>query len=106
MVRATAGRARVIRMLARGDSFTTIASAVRRDSNYIGRWKQRFHAKRLTGWSANCCGQPAKVRTLTPQVRILSKTRQRPYDGSTHQGTLRFCWSWRMFRPCCGWTPA
>ena len=37
-----ARRARVILMLARGDSFNTIATAIGCYPDYISRWKQRF----------------------------------------------------------------
>jgi transposase len=84
-----ARRAQVILMLARGDSFTTITTAVGCYPDYISRWKQRFEAERLTGLRAKYCGQPATVRTPAMEARILSKTRQRPPDGSTHWSTRK-----------------
>ena len=84
-----ARRARVILMLARGDSFNTIATAIGCYPDYISRWKQRFQAERLTGLRAKYCGQPATVRTPAMEARILSKTRQRPPDGSTHWSTRK-----------------
>ena len=84
-----ARRARVILMLARGDSFNTIATAIGCYPDYISRWKQRFQAERLTGLRAKYCGQPATVRTPVMEARILSKTRQRPPDGSTHWSTRK-----------------
>jgi transposase len=82
-------RAHVILMLARGDSFSTITAVVGCYPDYISRWKQRFEAERLTGLRAKYCGQPATVRTPAMEARILSKTRHRPPDGSTHWSTRK-----------------
>lgn len=84
-----ARRARVILMLARGDSFSTITTAVGCYPDYISRWKQRFEAERLAGLRAKYRGQPATVRTPAMEARILSKTRQPPPDGSTHWSTRK-----------------
>jgi transposase len=84
-----ARRAQVILMLARGDSFRTITTAVGCYPDYSSRWKQRFEAERLTGLRAKYCGQPATVRTPAMEARMLSKTRQRPPDGSTHWSTRK-----------------
>src|SRR5688572_19427047 len=84
-----ARRAQVILMLAQGDSFTTITATVGCYPDYINRWKQRFEAERLAGLRAKYCGQPPTVRTPAMEARILSKTRQRPPDGSTHWSTRK-----------------
>lgn len=84
-----ARRARVILMLANGESFTTIAAAVDCYPAYIARWKQRFEANRLLGLQARYRGQRARVRTPALEARILAKTRQRPPDGSTHWSTRK-----------------
>ena len=44
-----ARRAQVILMLADGESFTTITTAVGCYPDYVSRWKQRFEAERLAG---------------------------------------------------------
>ena len=58
-----ARRARVVLMLANGDSYTTITTTVGCYPDYINRWKQRFEAERVVGLRARYCGQPARVRT-------------------------------------------
>src|SRR6267378_5110542 len=84
-----ARRAQVILMLAQGDSFSAITATVGCYPDYINRWKQRFETERLTGLRARYCGQPPTVRTPAMEARILSKTRQRPPDGSTHWSTRK-----------------
>jgi transposase len=84
-----ARRAQVILMLAQGDSFSTITATVGCYPDYINRWKQQFETERLTGLRAKYCGQPPTVRTPAMEARILSKTRQRPPDGSTQWSTRK-----------------
>jgi len=84
-----ARRAQVILMLANGASFTAIGAALGCYPGYINRWRQRFEAERVPGLQAKYRGQPARVRTPAMEARILSKTRQRPPDGSTHWSTRK-----------------
>jgi transposase len=84
-----ARRAQVILMLADGESFTTIASAVGCYPAYITRWKKRFETERLAGLRAKYRGQAATVRTPALEARVLAKTRQKPPDGSTHWSTRK-----------------
>ena len=84
-----ARRAQVILMLADGESFTAITATLGCYPDYINRWKQRFDTERLLGLRAKYCGQPPRVRTPAMEARILSKTRQRPPDGSTHWSTRK-----------------
>ena len=84
-----ARRAQVILMLADGESFTTIASAVGCYPAYITRWKDRFAMERVAGLRAKYRGQPATVRTPALEARVLAKTRQKPPDGSTHWSTRK-----------------
>src|SRR5918995_3098750 len=84
-----ARRAQVILMLARGDSFSTITATVGCYPDYINRWRRRFEAERVPGLRAKYRGQPPSVRTPAMEARILSKTRQRPPDGSTHWSTRK-----------------
>jgi transposase len=84
-----ARRAQVILMLAAGESCTTITTTVGCYPDYVSRWKQRFETKRLAGLRAKYRGQPATVRTLAMEARILAKTRQRLPDGSTHWSTRK-----------------
>ena len=82
-------RARVILMLADGESFTTITTAVGCYPDYVSRWKQRFETERLAGLRAQYRGQPPTVRTPALEARVLAKTRQKPPDGSTHWTTRK-----------------
>jgi transposase len=82
-------RARVILMLADGESFTAITTAVGCYPDYVSRWTQRFEADRLAGLRAHYRGQPPTVRTPALEARILAKTRQKPPDGSTHWTTRK-----------------
>lgn len=82
-------RARVILMLADGESFATITTAVGCYPDYVSRWKQRFETDRLAGLRAQYRGQPPTVRTPALEARVLAKTRQKPPDGSTHWTTRK-----------------
>jgi transposase len=84
-----ARRAQVILMLAAGQPFSTITATVGCYPDYVSRWKQRFEIDRMAGLRAKYRGQPATVRTPAMEARILSKTRQRPPDGSTHWSTRK-----------------
>ena len=84
-----ARRAQVILLLANGKPFTAIAATLGCYPGYINRWRQRFETERLPGLQAKYRGQPATVRTPTMEARILSKTRERPPDGSTHWSTRK-----------------
>ena len=84
-----ARRAQVILMLAKGAPFTAVAAALGCYPGYINRWRQRFETERMPGLLAKYRGQPATVRTPAMEARILSKTRQRPPDGSTHWSTRK-----------------
>jgi transposase len=84
-----ARRARVILMLANGDSYTTIEATVPCYRDYINRWRRRFLADRLDGLRPRYRGQPPSVLTPAMEARILEKTRQPPPDGSTHWSTRK-----------------
>jgi transposase len=84
-----ARRAQVILMLADGESFSTISSAVGCYPAYITRWRDRFETEGVAGLRAKYRGQPATVRTPALEARVLAKTRQKPPDGSTHWSTRK-----------------
>src|SRR6202158_1986325 len=73
-----ARRARVILMLANGDSYSAIEATVPCYRDYINRWRKRFVAKRLDGLRPRYRGQSPSVLTPTMEARILEKTRQAP----------------------------
>jgi hypothetical protein len=73
-----ARRARVILMLAHGDSYSTIEATVPCYRDYINRWRRRFLIDRLEGLRARYTGQPPPILTPAMEARILEKTRQPP----------------------------
>src|ERR1700746_346410 len=77
-------RARLILMLAEGASFNTIKQRLRTTAPTISRWKQRFLASGMDGLDTSHPGQSASVLTPKLRARILSTTRKKPKDGSTH----------------------
>ena len=84
-----ARRARVILMLANGDSYSTIEATVPCYRDYINRWRRRFLADRVDGLRARYRGQPPTVLTPAMEARVLAKTQQPPPDGSTHWSTRK-----------------
>ncbi len=84
-----ARRARVILMLADGDSYSTIEAALPSYRDYINRWRRRFLASRLAGLESRHSSQPPSVLTPAMDARILAKTRHAPPDGSTHWSTRK-----------------
>jgi transposase len=84
-----ARRARLILMLAAGESFRSIQSALDCDDRYISRWKKRFLEGRLAGLHSRHTGRKTEVLTPRMEARILAATRKRPVDGSTHWSTRR-----------------
>src|SRR5947208_2182903 len=84
-----ARRARVILMLANGDSYSTIEATVPCFRDYINRWRRRFLADRVDGLRPRYKGQPPTVLTPAMEARVLDKTRQAPPDGSTHWSTRK-----------------
>src|SRR6476660_4802291 len=84
-----ARRARVILMLADGESYSTIETAIPCYRDYINRWRRRFLASRLEGLRARYCGSTPTVLTPAMEARILEKTRQAPPDGGTHWSTRK-----------------
>src|ERR1700751_3337424 len=77
-------RAKLILMLAEGASFNTIKRRLQTSAPTIIRWKQRFLESGLDGLDTYHPGQKATVLTPAWRARILSATRKKPNDGSTH----------------------
>jgi transposase len=77
-------RAKLILTLAEGASFNTIKRRLQTSAPTIIRWKQRFLEFGLEGLDTYHPGQKATVLTPTLRARILSATRKKPSDGSTH----------------------
>ena len=77
-------RARLILLLAQGQSYLAIRQVLGCNANYISRWKGRFEAERLAGLYSHHRGRAVEKRTPALEARILEWTRRPAPDGSTH----------------------
>lgn len=77
-------RAKLILLLAQGSSFNAIKRRLQTTAPTIIRWKQRFLQFGLDGLDTYHPGQKATILTAALRARILSATRKKPSDGSTH----------------------
>src|SRR6202521_5455836 len=77
-------RARLILLLAQGQSYLAIRHVLGCNANYISRWKGRFEAERLAGLYSHHPGRAVEKRTPALEARILEWTRRPAPDGSTH----------------------
>jgi transposase len=66
-------RARVILMLANGESHSTIEAMVPCCRKYINRWRRRFLTDGLEGLCGRHRGQPLTILTPTLEAQILAK---------------------------------
>ncbi|MGH7486592.1 MAG: IS630 family transposase [bacterium] len=84
-----ARRARLILMLAEGESYLSIRQVLGCNANYVSRWKNRFEQERLSGLFSRHGGGARLRLTTALEARILEKTRQSPPDGSTQWTTRK-----------------
>ena len=84
-----ARKARLILMLADGETFDAIVDGLRCSPSYVSRWKKRFLEGSLAGLHARHLGKAAKVLIPAMEGRILAATRRKPADGSTHWTTRK-----------------
>ena len=82
-------RARVILLLADGQTYTTIQAAVGCDAGYVSRWRQRFVEAGLAGLYSRHRGRAVERRTPKLEARILAVTQQHPPAGATQWSTRR-----------------
>src|SRR6266542_156549 len=82
-------RARLILMLAAGESYISVRNALGCDPGYVSRWKKRFLTDRLAGLYARHRGSKPRALTTPMEARILSWTQKKPTDGTTHWSTRR-----------------
>ena len=82
-------RARLILMLAAGDTYEVIEKTLGCSSPYITRWKRRFLEARVAGLSSRYRGSKPRIRTAVLEAKILARTRESPADGSTHWSTRK-----------------
>ena len=77
-------RAKILLLLADGASYDAIKTKLDTTAPTISRWKKRFLAAGLDGLETHRPGQPPSKLTAKLRARILSATRRKPADGSTH----------------------
>ena len=77
-------RAKIVLALADGLSYEAIKSKLDTTAPTIARWKRRFVEGGLDGFETRRPGQPPAKLTPKLRARILSATRRKPRDGSTH----------------------
>lgn len=82
-------RARLILMLAEGESYLSIRTPLKCNVNYVSRWKARFEEDRPAGLFSRHGGGAHLVLKPALEARILEKTRQAPGDESTHWTTRK-----------------
>ena len=84
-----ARRARLILLLAEGDSWDEVCDKLDCARGFIARWRKRFLDERLAGMYSRHRGQTTKRLTPQLEARILKATQKDPTDGSTHWSTRR-----------------
>jgi transposase len=78
-------KARLILMLASGQSYANIRRRLPTTSPTISHWKKRFLEDHIAGLTeARHPGRKPTVITPKLQARVLEATRRQPKDGSTH----------------------
>jgi transposase len=82
-----ARRARVILLLAAGETYTSITAKTGCSSRTIALWKRRFETDGVAGLAARHRGSKPTVLTPRLQARILAWTRRAPPNGATHWST-------------------
>jgi transposase len=82
-------RARLILMLAEGETFDAIQEKLDCSRTYITRWKGRFVKSGLAGLYPRYRGRTASALTPAMEARILAATKRPADDGSTHWSTRR-----------------
>jgi transposase len=84
-----ARRAKVVLMLADGETYDGIQEAVGCGRAYISRWRGRFLEQGVAGMYARHKGRKPTAMTPRMQARILARTQREPEDGSTQWSTRK-----------------
>jgi transposase len=77
-------RAKIVLLLADGLGYAAIKEKLDTTAPTISRWKTRFLDQGLDGLETHRPGQPPSKLTPKLRAKILSATRRKPRDGSTH----------------------
>jgi transposase len=82
-------RARLILLLADGQSYDGISEQLKCSPTWINRWRHRFLQSRLAGLYSKHKGRKVHKRTPALQAKILNAARKPPSDGSTQWSTRK-----------------
>lgn len=82
-------RAKLILLLDDGESYTAVEKKLECFASYISKWRKRFEAERLQGLYPRYKGPSISVLTPQLEAKILSRTRRKPTDGTTHWSSRR-----------------
>lgn len=77
-------RSKILLLLADGFSYEAIQDKLDTTAPTISRWKKRFVERGLDGLETHRPGQGPSKLTAKLRAKILSSTRRKPRDGSTH----------------------
>ncbi len=83
-------KARLILALADGKSYSAVEVELSTSRPTIARWRARFEQARIEGLEGQYRGSRPRKATPSMQARILTKTQQKPADGSTHWSAARW----------------
>lgn len=85
-----ARRARLILLLAAGQTWAAVRDKLDCNDAFIARWSKRFEAERLAGLFSRHAGQGPSTLTPRLEARILDWTvKRKPADGSTQWSTRK-----------------
>jgi transposase len=85
-----ARRARLVLLLAAGQTWAAIREKLACNDAFIARWSKRFESERLAGLFSRHAGQGPSTLTPKLEARILDWTiKRKPGDGSTHWSTRK-----------------
>jgi len=82
-------RARLILLLADGQSYDGISEQLKCSPTWINRWRHRFLQLRLAGLYSKHKGRKVQKRTPALQAKILNVARKPPSDGSAQWSTRK-----------------
>ena len=82
-------RARLLLLLADGESYDTIQESLGCGRAFVALWKRRFLEEGLAGLYSRHKGRAARVLIPRTEARILEWTRRKPTDGSTQWSTRK-----------------
>jgi transposase len=82
-------RARLLLLLADGESYDSIQEALDCGRAFVALWKGRFLKDGLAGLYSRHKGREPRVLTPRAEARILEWTRRKPTDGSTQWSTRK-----------------